>query len=100
MGYFTYFWSKVSHMAQVKFGMDQMSSPPPTMWRRFERAYMIVLVPALAAFLHGWGIADPVTLKRADLVIMFSIPLVKFIGVLLGNGQEYADRGIQNNQNT
>jgi len=86
-------------MAQVKFGIDQLGSLPPKMWRRFERAYMIFLFPAIAAFIHNWGITDALLLKRLDQVIIFSIPLVKFVGMLLGNGQEYADREENKNQN-
>ena len=79
-------------MADVKFGTDQLGSPAPIGWRRFERVFIMALIPAMLLLVHEWGGINDVLSHRLDLLIGFSGSLVKGIGMFLGNGQEYADK--------
>lgn len=85
-------------MADVKFGVDQLSNPAPKGYRKFERAWIIVFAPGLSALIMGWGLSDS-TANKVLLSIGFSCAVVKGIGMLLGNGQEYSDRpGVNPNE--
>jgi hypothetical protein len=78
-------------MSNTKFGWNQLGEPAPRSWRRFERAYLTMLMPAIAAFITGWGFPLALVAKLL-LVVTFSGSAVKFVGMFLGNGQEYADK--------
>lgn len=80
----------------VKIGKSQIGQPAPLGWRRFERAFIIVLAPASSAFVTGLGLDDE-TVKIALLTIGFITSIVKGFGMFLGNGQVYADAPTENN---
>jgi hypothetical protein len=76
-------------MADVKIGAAQLSKPAPLNYRRFMNAYIIVIIPALTAFIATWGFSSEVQAKLGTLLILSSA-LVKGFGMLLGNGQIYS----------
>jgi hypothetical protein len=78
----------------VKFGTDQINSPAPKWWRNFERAYIIVLAPATTGFLVliGSNLNWPDSVANiAGGTVMFTMSVVKAIGMFLGTGEEYPD---------
>jgi hypothetical protein len=87
-------------MANVKFGLKQASEPAPLWWRRLERAFFIVLVPAFTLLISDLPL-DLATAKLSLTIFGFITSLVKGIGVFLGNGQMYVDRPthLEDNQN-
>lgn len=76
-------------MADVKIGTSQLSKPAPLNYRRFMNAYIVVFMPALAAFTATWGFAPAIQAKLGVLLIL-SGSLVKGLGMMLGNGQIYS----------
>jgi hypothetical protein len=78
-------------MGQVKFGVKQVSQPAPLGWRRFERAFIIMIAPAIGAFVTGLKL-DPHIANLALLTLGFVTSIVKGFGMFLGNGQMYVDR--------
>jgi hypothetical protein len=82
-------------MSEVKVGFNQIGQPAPLWWRRLERAYIAAFAPALSAFIGGWGFSPDHTAK-ALLIVTFSMGFVKGFGMILGNGQVYADKPKEN----
>lgn len=76
-------------MADVKIGPSQLSKPAPLNYRRFVNAYIIIIMPALTAFIATWGFSSVVQTKLGVLLI-FSGSIVKGLGMFLGNGQIYS----------
>lgn len=76
-------------MAEIKIGTGQFDTPPPLGYRRFMNAMIIFILPGLTAFINGWGFPDKVA-NHWMLFLSFVPALIKGIGVLLGNGQEYS----------
>lgn len=76
-------------MADVKIGPAQLSKPAPLNYRRFMNAYIIVIMPALTAFIATWGFAAETQAKLGTLMVL-SGAFVKGMGMLLGNGQIYS----------
>lgn len=72
----------------TKFGIDQMASPPPLWWRRLERALIIIVAPATAAYL-GDLIHDDQTKKIALSSVVFITAMVKAVGMFLGTDESY-----------
>ena len=72
----------------TKFGVDQLSSPPPLWWRRLERSLIIVVAPALSAFM-ATAITDPRTEELAMSGIIFGTAIIKGIGMFLGTDIDY-----------
>lgn len=70
--------------------MNGLSSPPPLWWRRFERAYIAILAPSGTALLSSM-IEDSKELAMLTGLIVFSMGLTKFIGMMLGSDVNYAD---------
>jgi hypothetical protein len=60
-------------MTDVKFGISQMGSPAPKMWRQFERAYIIMLAPGLTGLFASWGFKDATTNKILLVMVTFSM---------------------------
>lgn len=75
----------------TKFGIDQTGSPPPLWWRRFERAFIIALAPAVAALLMSL-IEDEKTEAKAISIVTFVTALVKAIGMFLGTEVSYPNQ--------
>jgi hypothetical protein len=75
----------------TKFGIDQTGSPPPLWWRRFERAFIIALAPAIAALLMSL-IEDEGIEVKAISIVTFITSLVKAVGMFLGTEVSYPDQ--------
>ena len=67
----------------VKFGYNQINTPPPKKWRNFERAFLIGLAPALALYLNTILTKDA-DKALASATIVFISGVVKSIGMFLG----------------
>lgn len=76
-------------MADTKLGFSQLDKPAPLYYRRFINAYTIVIAPSIVGLVTAWG-AAPLTIARTGAVVIFSIALVKGLGMVLGNGQIYS----------
>lgn len=81
-------------MPKVKMGLSQIENPAPLAYRRFSNAMIMFIIPGLATLIAGWGLPDLIA-NRWLLLLSFIPALIKGIGVLLGNGQEYAPSGTQ-----
>lgn len=77
----------------TKFGIDQTGSPPPLWWRRFERAFIIAVAPAVAGLLISL-IEDERTETKAISIVTFVTAIVKGIGMFLGTEVSYPDTTI------
>jgi hypothetical protein len=76
-------------MSQTKIGFDQLGKPAPLGYRRFTNAYIVCICPALTGLFAGWGFSDAAE-KKIGLVLVFSMAVVKGVGMVLGNGQVYS----------
>lgn len=80
-------------MAQIlgaNVGVSQINVPTPVRYRIFSNIFIIVILPATTALLHGWGIKDQVLLNHIDQLSIFAGAIVKGIGIISGNGQVYS----------
>lgn len=72
----------------TKFGIEQLSSPPPLWWRRLERSLIIAVAPAVTGLLTTI-IQDENTEVKALSVVTFVTAMVKAFGMFLGNDESY-----------
>jgi len=75
-------------MAKIKFGLSQVEKPAPLGYRRFANAMIMFIIPGAIGLVSGWGLSDAIA-NRWLMVLGFIPALLKGIGVILGNGQEY-----------
>lgn len=66
-----------------------MDKPAPLAYRRFVNAYTVVLLPALTGAVSAWGLPDN-TVKKVLIVLTLTVPVVKGLGMILGNGQIFS----------
>lgn len=78
-------------MAETKVGISNVDRPAPLWYRRLSNALIIFIIPGAVALVQGWGLSDKQT-NRWLLVLAFLPALIKGIGVLLGNGQNYTSQ--------
>lgn len=76
-------------MADTKVGFNQLDKPAPLYYRRFVNAYTILVAPSIVGLVTAWG-ATALTIARTGAVVIFSIAMVKAVGMVLGNGQIYS----------
>jgi hypothetical protein len=72
----------------TKFGVEQLSSPPPLWWRRLERALIIAVAPAVTGLLTTI-IQDEHTEVIALSIVTFVTAMVKAVGMFFGNDTPY-----------
>jgi hypothetical protein len=72
----------------TKFGVEQLSSPPPLWWRRLERALIIMVAPAVTGLLTTI-IQDEHTEVIALSIVTFVTAMVKAVGMFFGNDTPY-----------
>jgi hypothetical protein len=72
----------------TKFGTDQLSSPPPLWWRRLERSLIIVIAPALTAYLTDI-IQNEEKERLALSSVIFITAMIKATGMFLGTDEPY-----------
>lgn len=76
-------------MPEVKFGLNQTEKPAPLFWRRLTNAVILSFVPAYVGMVQALPMTDDK--RNIFMCVGTAIPFVmKGIGMLLGNGQEYA----------
>lgn len=75
-------------MAVTKIGKSQFDIPAPLGYRRFANAMIIFILPGMVGLVQGWGMSDRAT-NRWLMFLAFIPALIKGIGTLIGNGQEY-----------
>lgn len=77
-------------MAATTFKKDNASRPAPKWWRKLEDGLLMILIPATVAVLLGWGFKDEALLTKITLLINVGlVALIKFIGKMLANGEDY-----------
>jgi len=72
----------------TKFGIEQVSSIPPLWWRKFERAVIVGLAPAVI-LLANKIITDPYVLASVTSYVGFGLGLIKTIGIFMGSESDY-----------
>jgi hypothetical protein len=72
----------------TNFGIDQTSKIPPLWWRRFERAVMMGLAPAVI-LLANKLVTDPHVLSAITSYVGFGLGVVKTIGIFMGSEYDY-----------
>lgn len=77
----------------TKFGLEQVSSPPPKWWRKLERTILIGLVPAATGFITQIVPAEHQV--HALQVLSVCVAVVKSLGMLLGSGEQYPQEPAQ-----
>jgi len=64
-------------------------NPPPKGYRRFENAYILAFAPAIMGAIQSWGLSDH-NANRGMILITLSVAFVKGIGMIISNGEVYA----------
>lgn len=73
------------------FSTQNTNKPAPKWWRKLENGLLMVLIPAMVAILMGWGFQDEAFANKLILLINTGlVALIKFIGMMLANGEEYS----------
>lgn len=88
-------------MAQVTVSTNNVNKPAPRWWRKLEDGLLMILIPATVAIIMGWDFADDAFANKLTLIINTGIvALIKFIGKILANGEEYVavDKNTDTNQ--
>lgn len=83
-------------MKKVSLNLSNFNLPAPAAYRKFENAYTIILAPAIIVCIQSWGLSE-IVVNRAMILLGFSVALVKFMGMLLANGQAYTESEASNN---
>lgn len=79
-------------MAKLTFKTANMSKPAPRWWRKLEDGLLMILIPAVTAVITGWGFQDDAFVTKLLLFINTGVvALIKFIGKMLANGEDYTD---------
>lgn len=74
-------------MSKIKIDTHR---PAPKGWRKFENAMIIMFIPTATAVIQGWGFTNETLAMRLNLLIAVGLAgLIKGIGVLIANGEEY-----------
>ncbi len=72
------------------FNKGNVGKPAPKWWRKLENGLLIVLIPSTVGILMGWGFKDEAFANKLILLINTGlVALVKFIGMMLANGDDY-----------
>jgi len=72
------------------FSTGNTGKPAPKWWRKLENGLLMVLIPAIVAMLMGWGFANEAFANKMILLINTgAVALIKFIGMMLANGDDY-----------
>ena len=80
-------------MEKVTFKKSNVNRPAPHWWRKLENGLLMILIPAVVAMLMGWGFDDESKANRVILLINTGlVALIKFVGVMLANGEEYVTK--------
>jgi hypothetical protein len=77
-------------MGKVTIGTRNSKKPAPKWYRKLEEALLIIIIPSAVIMIQGWGFEDEAFVNK--LIIIFNVALValvKAIGVLLANGENY-----------
>jgi hypothetical protein len=69
----------------VKFGVNQINSPAPRPYRNFRRAWNVAVLPAVSAFVTGWGIPNVVVESRILLGLTLVTGVINAVDVFLGS---------------
>lgn len=73
-------------MADIKLSTK---NPAPRGWRKFENAYIVAFAPALMGAVQSWGLSDKMA-NRLMILITLSAAMIKGIGMIISNGEVYA----------
>jgi hypothetical protein len=79
-------------MPATLIGKSQFGRPSPGWYRRLANALIIFIIPATTTLVSAWGLSDKI-LARTLLILSYLPAVIKGIGTVLGNGQEYAPAG-------
>lgn len=75
-------------MPETKVGLSQFSRPSPLWYRRLTNAIILCFLPMYTGIVQG--VSMDVDVRNINMIIIASIPfLLKGIGMILGNGQDY-----------
>jgi hypothetical protein len=75
-------------MSKITLSDKNINSPAPLLYRKFENAYFIVISPAIATTIMGWGFED-LLVNRMLLISGIVGAIIKGLGMILANGQTY-----------
>lgn len=76
----------------TNFGPKGVDKPAPKGYRRFERAMLIIIIPAGIFIVQSWGFKDQVLALKLQLLISTGLTaLVKGLGMMLSNDEIYVD---------
>lgn len=74
----------------TKVDWKNVDHPAPKWYRRFANAYIIFFTPALTGLAQGLRMSDET--RNVWMLILVAMPFfLKGIGMMLGNGEVYAD---------
>jgi hypothetical protein len=72
------------------FSAGNAGKPAPKWWRKLENGLLMVIIPSTVGILMGWGFKDEAFANKLILLINTGlVALVKFIGMMLANGDDY-----------
>ncbi len=79
-------------MAKTSFNANNFNRPAPRWWRKLEDGLLMILIPAIVAILMDWDFANEAFANKLILIINVGlVALIKFIGKMLANGEQWND---------
>lgn len=74
----------------MKKVIQNINKPAPRLYRKFENALLILIIPAIVMVLTNWGFKDEVLLNRLILIVnVLLVAIIKGIGMIIANGEVY-----------
>lgn len=75
------------------------NKPAPIGWRKFENAMIVMFIPTATAVIQGWDFTNEVLALRLNLIVAVGLAgVLKGIGLLIANGQDYTKPTTNENQ--
>lgn len=77
-------------MSKTTVSLENRKKPAPRWYRKFENAFLLLILPGVGSLIQGWGL-DPAMMNKVLLSLGFIGTVVKAIGFFLANGEDYAE---------
>ncbi len=78
-------------MPQTTINVNNASKPAPKWFRKLEMGVCMILIPAAISILQAFGLDGQQSTRIQLFLSVGIVALFKFFGIMLANGEEYAE---------
>ncbi len=77
-------------MGKATVSIDNANKPAPRWWRKLENGLLMLLIPSAVGIIQGIKFDNEALATKLTLFINVGlVAIIKFITVMLANGEEY-----------